>query len=274
MAFALQNFSRSTDPSNAGKSSGGEGGAAIFTYQSSTDNAATIAGANYFAGLVHEVALGDLLFVNASDAYVPLRVATLDRVAGTITTESIEGGIGSLPSGQILVGSAANVPTAVTMSGDATMTNAGVVTVAGSAPAATYQNTVTISITAADVIAAYTTPKVLVAAPAAGFRYIVTSVQYDILYGTAQFTGGGLFGVQINNTANGLGKAVHNFLAGGQLNAASENSVYTTVSTALSGDSADYVAQGIYFSNKTAAFATGDSNIDIHITYSTVATAA
>lgn len=89
MAFELQNWSRQTNAANAGKTSGGEGGPAMFTFQSSTDNVATISAAGYFIPAQFELSVGDLIFVNASDSFTSLRVATNDRTAGTITTESV-----------------------------------------------------------------------------------------------------------------------------------------------------------------------------------------
>lgn len=62
----------------------------------------------------------------------PVLASLLCQIANTGT-----GGVPALPNGQIFVGNASNQATAVAMSGDATISNAGVVTLANTATART-----------------------------------------------------------------------------------------------------------------------------------------
>lgn len=88
MAFNDSRWVRQTLAFNSGRvvtDQGNENGPALFTYASSTDNMATITAANYFADVVYDLAVGDILMIEASDADGMYMVATVDRDAGTIT---------------------------------------------------------------------------------------------------------------------------------------------------------------------------------------------
>lgn len=88
MAFNDSRWVRQTLAFNSGRvvtDQGNENGPALFTYASSTDNIATITAANYFADVVYDLAVGDILMIEASDADGMYMVATVDRDAGTIT---------------------------------------------------------------------------------------------------------------------------------------------------------------------------------------------
>jgi hypothetical protein len=91
MTYNVDNFSRVS----AGGNTGGVtvdaviyNAPAMFSYRSAGDNSATIAGADYFADAVYDLAVSDLIFCQGSDTFQVLSVATIDREAGTITTSS------------------------------------------------------------------------------------------------------------------------------------------------------------------------------------------
>jgi hypothetical protein len=89
MAFNDNRWTRQTLAFNSGRvvtDDGPENGPALFTYASATDTAATIAGADYFAPAVFDLAVGDIIMTIGSDANATLVVATVDRDAGTVTT--------------------------------------------------------------------------------------------------------------------------------------------------------------------------------------------
>ncbi len=92
MAFDLHRWSRQSVALNTGEVTAAAtdyNGPALFTYESESDNAAAVEAANYFAGAVYDLAVGDLIFANASDSFTARRVLALDRSAGTITTEGV-----------------------------------------------------------------------------------------------------------------------------------------------------------------------------------------
>ena len=93
MTFDLQSWSRSTTASNAGPSSQGFGGMAVFTYQSATDNLAAIGTANYFAEVVYELSLKDLVYLRGTDGVKSHEVTAIDKAAGTVTTTLVSLGV-------------------------------------------------------------------------------------------------------------------------------------------------------------------------------------
>ena len=79
-----------------------------------------------------EVDSGDMLIINTdivNDGSIT--VASIDKIDNTEAQDILREG--DLLSGQIFVGNASNVATAVAMSGDATLSNAGVLTIADEA---------------------------------------------------------------------------------------------------------------------------------------------
>jgi len=88
MAFNDSRWVRQTLAFNSGvvtTDSGPENGPALFTYASAADNIATVTAANYFADVVYDLAVGDIIMIEASDADGMYIVATIDRDLGTIT---------------------------------------------------------------------------------------------------------------------------------------------------------------------------------------------
>lgn len=132
-----------------------------WLYNSSNDNSATVLGAgyfNYFANWTNTLEynngqffrVGDFVYVTASDGNIQITVTAVGASITTALLTAIAPGsivnadvaanaaidfskLAALPSGDVLVGSAGNVPTAVAMSGDATMANTGALTIAAGA---------------------------------------------------------------------------------------------------------------------------------------------
>lgn len=92
MAFSANRFTRQTLAFNAGAVTLTDAsivdGPALFSYASAADAIATIEGANYFADVVYDLAVGDVIIANGSDASNMMIIATVDRSAGTVTVNS------------------------------------------------------------------------------------------------------------------------------------------------------------------------------------------
>lgn len=92
MAFNDQRFTRQTLAFNSGRVTidgpAFTNGPALFSYASSTDAIATVTAANYFADVVYDLAVGDLIFIDASDADGIYLVNAVDRDAGTVSVVS------------------------------------------------------------------------------------------------------------------------------------------------------------------------------------------
>ena len=92
MAFNDSRFTRQTLAFNSGRVTidgpAYTNGPALFSYASSTDAIATVIAANYFADVVYDLAVGDLIFIDASDADGIYLVDAVDRDAGTVSVVS------------------------------------------------------------------------------------------------------------------------------------------------------------------------------------------
>lgn len=129
--------------------------------------------------------------------YGPLKIKKLDGTV--ITVVDANGNIvgaeaATLTSAHLFVGNASNVATDTAITGDVTISNAGVTTIgAGAVTVSKLSNTVmaqaVVSLTAAQTKALNTTPQTLVAAPGAGKLIVVDSIIVKNVFGTVAYTG-------------------------------------------------------------------------------------
>jgi hypothetical protein len=307
MAFTLTNWSRQSVALNTGEvdvNGVAVGGPALYTYRSVGDAIATIEAANYFASQVYSISVGDYIFATGSDASGAYIVDALDREAGTITivgfsltgavdtADIVDGAVTNakvnaaagiefskledLTDGEIIVGSAADVPTAVAMSGDATIANTGAVTLANNAVtsaklAATALKYTTVAISAAEFNGMYAAPKLLLAAGGANTLHVLDKLDLLMTYVSAAYAAGGVVAVQYDSTANGAGVIASSTQAAAEFQAAASTGfpfnmgiVAQTFSTCVN--------KGLYLSNITGAFTTGDSTFVAHLWYKTIPT--
>lgn len=246
MAYDRDNWSRQTDAMNTG----GTAGLAIFSYRTGADNGAAVSGANYFANAVRDLDVGDLVFAEASDGFLSLQVAALDKDAGTITTSS--------------TGLTAAVGTA-NIEDDA---------VTSDKLAANMLKYVQVAVTSAQVLAMSATPVQLVAAAGANTAVLVEDVLLQYNFASAAYAAGGSIGVQYGNTALLAGQVASDELAGATFNAYVADTVHqlsltnTGITTTLAGST----NLGLFLSNDTAAFTTGDGDLLLNVWYKVVPT--
>lgn len=127
----------------------------------------------------------------------------------------------------------------------------------------------TVSLTAANIIAMYTTPVALIAAPGAGKSIVVAKVAFTITRTATAFTGGGAAIIQYAATANGGGtQALDSTLAAAVITGAAGTTVSFRNGAVIS-DAASTVTQnaGLYISNATAVFAAGTGTATVDIWY-------
>jgi len=121
MAFNDQRFTRHTLAFNSGRVTVNgpayENGPAIFSYASATDAIATVTAANYFADVVYDLAVGDVIIIEGSDANGMYYVDAVDRDAGTVSVASF-GPVGSVGTANIQDGAV----TAAKLASDAVTT--------------------------------------------------------------------------------------------------------------------------------------------------------
>lgn len=127
----------------------------------------------------------------------------------------------------------------------------------------------TVSLTAANLIAMYTTPVALIAAPGAGKSIVVAKEVFTITRTATAFTGGGAAITQYDSTANGGGlQALDSTIAATAVTGAAGTTV-TARNGAVITDLASTSIQnkGLYISNATAVFAAGTGTATVDIWY-------
>lgn len=213
---------------------------------------------------------------------------TYDATTDAFVSVPANGGISnSLPSGDIIVGNVSNIATARAMSGDATISNTGVLTIGAgavtgskiAANAVDYANialdvaaTTTITLSAAQIKALYDTPVLLVAAPGSGKLIIIDQIIWDVVFATAQYTAGGVIAAQYGNTVHGAGPVASGTLAAASLNAVAANAFLSNagISGSLNVLQSASLNTAVYISNQTGDFATGDSPATLAVKYRVV----
>ena len=265
-----------------------------------TDDLAVITTAGYFNGTqlatvellnngVWQWENEDLVIIYYSTAQFGF--FTYDATTDAFVSLAANGGLSNtLPSGDIFVGNASNVATAAAMSGDATLSNTGVLTIGAGAVtgskiasnAVDYANlaldvaaSATVALTAAQVNGMYATPVQLIAAPGAGKLIIIDSILWDVAFVSAQYAAGGAIAAQYGNTIHGAGPLASSTLAAATLNGVAASSFLGEAgsSPVLDVTKTASLNTAVYISNASAAFTTGDSTINLYIRYRIVSPA-
>lgn len=302
MAFNKDYLARETVALNTGSvvASGSEPAAsASWTYRSADDDVATIVAANYFAEAVWQLSLTDWLFITGSDAVGVYVVSAIDRAAGTIsvTAASITGVVDTaniadgavtnakvnaaaaiafsklepMTSGNILVGSVADVATEVTMSGDVTIVAAGTTAIGANKVLSAMMSPLllkyaTVSISASAFNGMYVTPIQLVAAGGANTLLVLESVDLVMTYGSAQYANGGVIHVQYANTTLGAGIIASSTQAAANVADAASTALHFNAGI-VKQPLSTAVNLGLFLSNVSGAFDTGDSTFVAHVRY-------
>lgn len=124
-----------------------------------------------------------------------------------------------------------------------------------------------VSLTAADLIAMYTTPVAIVAA-VPGKAIILDSMEFDITRTSTAFTGGGVVAVQYAATANGAGTATTATIAATVVTGAAGRTITARIPVVQSDiATASITGVGLYISNQTAAFAAGTGTAVVKVKY-------
>jgi hypothetical protein len=128
---------------------------------------------------------------------------------------------------------------------------------------------VTVSLSAAQIIAMYTTPVQIIAAPAAGKSIAVVKAAFTIARTSTAFTGGGVVIFQYGNTANGAGtQALDSTIAATVVTGASGTTVTLRNGAVISDLAAASIqAVGLFISNQTGVFAAGTGTATADVWY-------
>jgi len=163
------------------------------------------------------------------------------------------------------------------MSGDVTISNAGVTAIGAdkvlsSMISPLVRKYVAVPIAAAEFNGMYAAPVELVAAPGADTLLVLDQVQLAMTYGAAAYAAGGVAAVQYDDTANGAGVIASTTLAAAVFQATA-STTWTFNPGVVALPFATTVNTGLYLSNITGAFTTGDSDMVAHVWYREIPTA-
>ena len=188
--------------------------------------------------------------------------------------------LAALTSTNILVGSAGNVATSVAVTGDVTIGNTGVTAIGANKVLSSMVSPLlmkytTVAVSAAEFNGAYAAPKLLLAAGGANTLIVLDRAVLAMTFVSAAYANGGVVTLQYDSTANGAGVAASNGEAAADFFAAASTAFQFN---GVAGDTVGLspfttsVNKGLYLSNITGAFTTGDSTWVVHLWYRIIPT--
>jgi hypothetical protein len=297
MAFTLQNWTCFSSALNQGQETivpfGGVStvynAPNSFIYGSPNDSIATIVAANYFLPKYQDINVGDWIFVNGTDASTILIVLTSSATgvttaqfaaSGTVNTANIVDDavtyakLQDAVADNVLLGNPGGGAGAEYV--EVTLGN-GLDFAAGALEVKpTVLNYTTVAITAAQFNGMYAAPKLLIAAPGANKLILVKQMALVMTFVSADYAAGGVVAAQYDSTVHGLGVLATNTEAAADFFAAASttfNFEGVNGNTVGALPFSTTVNKGLYLSNQTGAFTTGDSTWVAQIWYSVIATA-
>ena len=247
-------------------SSGGANGAKLWSYKSAADTLSTIAATDYFLPMRFALGLDDVLFVVGSDG-TQIRNVTSAQNASSVTTALLLSG-GLIDTADLADGAVTPDKLNASVAGAFIDGGAGTALTISS----TVTRTVSVAVTSAQFKGMYDTPVELIPAAGANTLISVAFAAFELEYGLANYADGGSVALQYDSTASGGGVAASATIGKNTINGYSQDSVNAMRGDIDSGAATAIVNKGIYLSNATEAFTTGDSDVYLHITYSVVST--
>ncbi len=288
MAFSQYRFTRASLADNTGALTGVLNpsatpvifnGPALFTYASADDNIATVSGANYFAPAVFDLAIGDIIIAEGSDASDMLQVDTVDRDAGTVTvvtfTESFSVGTANIQDLAVTTAKIADLAVTTGKLDDEAVTSAKIAdnAVTSDQLALNLLQYVAVDVSATQFKAAYGTPLSVLASPGTDKITLVEHAALVMTFNSAQYALGGATGLQYGSTAHLAAPKATATVAGATIDADAASAVNMVAGACADVSFTAGTDKALYLSNDTAAFTTGDSDFVLHIWYRVVATA-
>lgn len=216
----------------------------------------------------------DIVLISYAPAFL-VNWFKYDAANATFVANPAAGGLSNtLLDGRIFVGNGANVATGVLPSGDLTMTNAGVFAIGANKVVSSMVSPLllkyaAVAVSAAEFNGAYAAPKLLVAAGGANTLLLPDRVILAMTYGSANYAAGGVTAIQWAATANGAGVIATSTLAAATFQAAA-STAFAFNGGVVPAPFATCANQGLYLSNISGAFTTGDSAMVAHVWYKTI----
>ena len=130
-----------------------------------------------------------------------------------------------------------------------------------------------VDFTAAQWNGMYAAPVQLVAAPGANKIIVVDRVVLDMTFVAAQYANGGVVAAQYDSTVHGAGAPASATIAAATINGYAASTGIMVAGAMSSVAFTNMVNKGLFLSNDTGAFTTGDGTWKVHVWYHIVATA-
>lgn len=245
------------------------------------DDLATITTAGYItdeAANIQAIQNGDfewqdydlaLIAYDGGEGFFTIDLATEAFVAQPTAPGSLSN---TLLQDRVFVGSAANIATGVAMSGDVHIVAAGVTAIqpnvvdSGKLALNTIQY-IQVPMTAAQWNGMYAAPFELLPAPGAGKLIVVDSCVLKMTFVAAQYADGGAVALQYDSTVHGAGTLASATLAAATVNAYAASSNVSLAPLVTSSAITTTENKGLYISNQTGAFTTGDGTWHVSLAY-------
>lgn len=242
----------------------------MWNYTDITTPIATIIAANFFDPVNQNPAnpvmnIGDLIWIVASDV-LDGEFAQVTAINPHITVAVFNAvlGVGAVGTNNI-----ANLAVTGAKMANNTITDTQVQDNALSSLSLALNTIqyVQVAMTAAEWNGMFAAPKLILAAPGAGLIYQVDNVWYDMTFVAAQYAAGGVTNLQYDSTANGAGVLATQDTAAATITGLAASSIVRPANGITAVAQATTVNKGLYMSNKTGAFTTGDGTWKINVAY-------
>lgn len=249
---------------------------------STPDNLGTITTAGYMNDKVPEIKENDIIYINYSDTSTfplnPGLAATLGLFqvsysAPNYTIASVLSALGQAAAKDVTDNTKSYVASVDGAPGSYT---AGSILLAGDTNGSIGTDSgynvdnlllfAEVAVSAAEFNGMYAAPKLLIAAPGADKMIIVDRMELVMTYGAADFAAGGVVAAQYDSTANGAGVKATNTEAAADF-FASASTVFPFNGAVVLAPFSTAANKGLYLSNETGAFTTGDSDFVAKIHY-------
>lgn len=242
----------------------------------------TLANGDIFVGNASNVATGVALSGDATITNTGVMTIANSAIINAKVSASAAiafSKLATLATGHLLAGNA-GVVTDVALSGDATIGATGVLTIANAAVTSAKVSPLlmqyaTVSISAAEFKAIYDTPKQIIAAQGANTLIVIHRAALMMTFVSAAYAAGGVVGFQYDSTVHGAGVAASNTEAAADFFAAASTTFQfngVAGNTVAIAPFTTSVNKGVYLSNLTGDFTTGDGTFVCQIWYTVVPT--
>lgn len=291
MAFTISNWACVSSSLNQGQltvvpyggSSTVENAQNLYCYASPNDTLATIAGANYFLSMHTSLCVGDIIIVNGTDGSNMYVVATSSSTGVTVNSFTPSGSVATANiQNNAVTYAKVQQASADTLIGNPTggMANVEEITLgnglAFSGTTLSIPNTqliyAAVPISAAEFKAMYDTPKQLVAAPGANKLISVDKIDLLMTFVSADYAAGGVVAAQYDSTAHGAGVVASTTWAAASFFVGVSTGFLLGASSSVAQTFSTCVNKGLFLSNLTGDFTTGDSTFVAHVWYRIIPT--